>query len=382
MSAMPQSFCFSADSAAEVSEGIRNVTGFRPTLGIIFSSVSLDIPGLAAEISLAGFPVFGCSTSGEILKEADEDLVLEQSAVCCLLDIDPSVFSAVLFEKGEDSSFDFGRRIGTRGKETFANPAFIVTISGLKNDGEALVRGIESVSPPGTRIFGGIAGDDGKFSKTYVFTHTGCSANGASVIILDRSRVDVNGLATSGWVGVGAEMVITSSEGNVVHTINNRSPVELFKEYLHVKDEELQDMAISFPLLVGRPDGSEVLRTFLSIDFATGSLVFAGTVPEGARVRFSSSFGHEIIEKSVRDITGWHSDHQHADLILLFSCTARHHVSGPMIAEEISTASDLWNAPLIGLFTYGEIGHNVSGTCDFYNETLSLVTLTFLQDQP
>ena len=162
--------------------------------------------------------------------------------------------------------------------------------------------------------------------------------------------MDVNGLATSGWVGVGAEMVITSSEGNVVHTINNRSPVELFKEYLHVKDEDLQDMAVSFPLLVERPDGSEVLRTFLSIDFDTGSLVFAGTVPEGARVRFSSSFGHEIIEKSVRDITSWHRHHLHADLILLFSCMARHHVSGPMIAEEISTASDFWNAPLIGLF--------------------------------
>ena len=177
-------------------------------------------------------------------------------------------------------------------------------------------------------------------------------------------------------------MVITSSEGNVVHTINNRPPVELFKEYLHVSDGELQDMGISFPLLVVRPDGSEVLRTFLSIDFDTGSLVFAGAMPQGARARFSSSFGHEIIEQSVRDITTWHSRHPRADLVLLFSCMARHHVSGPMIAEEISTASDLWNAPLIGLFTYGEIGHNISGTCDFYNETLSLVTITFLPDQP
>ena len=114
---------------------------------------------------------------------------------------------------------------------------------------------------------------------------------------------------------------------------------------------------------------------------STGSLVFAGAVPEGARVRFSSSFGHEIIEKSVRDITGWHRNHPRADLILLFSCMARHHVSGPMIAEEISAASDLWNAPLIGLFTYGEIGHNLSGTCDFYNETLSLVVHHFLPDQ-
>ena len=199
--------------------------------------------------------------------------------------------------------------------------------------------------------------------------------------VLDRSRMEVNGICTSGWSGVGAEMVITSSEGNVVRTINNRSAVEVFKEYLHVCDEDLLDMGISFPLLVRRPDGSEVLRAFLAIDFETGSLVFAGAVPRGARVRFSSSFGHEIIEKSVRDLTSWHRQHPRADLVLLFSCTARHHVSGPMITEEISAASDLWNAPLLGLFTYGEIGHNLSGTCDFYNETLCLVSIELLPDR-
>ena len=377
---MSPSFCFSADSAREISERIRNFSDFHPTLGIIFSSVALGIPDLASEISSAGFPVFGCSSCGEILKVKREEPVLEQSAVCCLLDIDPSVFSVTLFEKSDESSFDFGKRIGSWGKERFASPAFIVTMSGLKNDGEALVRGIESENLPGTRIFGGLAGDDAKFSGTYVFSETGLSMDGAAVLVLDQSRVEVNGIATSGWMGVGGEMVITSSEGNVVRTINNRSAVELFKAYLQVKDEELQDMGISFPLLVRRPDGSEVLRTFLAIDFETGSLIFAGAVPQGARVRFSSSFGHEVIEKTIRDITNWHGQHPRSDLILLFSCMARHHVSGPMVTEEIAAASDLWNAPLIGLFTYGEIGHNLAGTCDFYNETLSLVSIGLLPD--
>ena len=378
---MSPSFCFSADSVREISERIRNFSDFHPTLGILFSSVALGIPGLASEISRAGFPVFGCSTSGEILK-GEEDPVFEQSAVCCLLDIDPSVFSVALFEKHDESPFDFGKRIGAWGKERFACPAIIITMSGLKNDGEALIRGIESGCPQGTRIFGGIAGDDGKFLETYVFSHTGYSTDGAAVIVFDQSRVDVNGIATSGWAGVGEEMVITSSEGNIVRTINNHSAVKLFREYLQVSDKDLQEMGISFPLLVRRPDGSEVLRAFLAIDFETGSLVFAGTIPQGAKVRFSSSFGHEIIEKSIRDITSWHRQHPRTDLILLFSCMARHQVSGPMITEEITTASELWNAPLIGFFTYGEIGHNRSGTCDFYNETLSLVSIEVLPHQP
>ena len=49
-------FLFFRRSAAEISERIRNFRSFRPTLGIIFSSVSLDIPGLAQLSLLAGFP--------------------------------------------------------------------------------------------------------------------------------------------------------------------------------------------------------------------------------------------------------------------------------------------------------------------------------------
>jgi hypothetical protein len=62
---MSHSFCFSADSAGEISERIRNFSDFHPTLGIIFSSIALGIPDLASKISFIGFPVFGCSTAGE-----------------------------------------------------------------------------------------------------------------------------------------------------------------------------------------------------------------------------------------------------------------------------------------------------------------------------
>ena len=164
MNAMPShSFCFSADSTREISERIRNFSDFHPALGIIFSSVALGIPGLASQIASAGFPVFGCSTCGEILKGEGEGPVLEESAVCCLLDIDPSVFSVALFERRDESSFDFGKRIGAWGKKTFASPAFIVTMAGLKNDGEALVRGIESGSHPGPGYSGGLQEMTGNF---------------------------------------------------------------------------------------------------------------------------------------------------------------------------------------------------------------------------
>jgi hypothetical protein len=219
---MPRSFCFSAESIEEMAEKIKEDSGFRPTLGIVFSSVALGIPDLSDEIATLGIPVFGCSTCGEILSKEDTSPMLEQSIVCCLFDIDPAIFSVDLLEKGERTSFSFGESIGKWGMNIFSSPAFIITVSGLKNDGEAIVRGIEAVCPPGTPIFGGLAGDDSLFEETFVFTHQRYSRDGAAVLVFDRSRVGVNGVVSSGWVGVGTEGVVTSSDGNIVYSIDNK----------------------------------------------------------------------------------------------------------------------------------------------------------------
>lgn len=346
-------------------------------MGIIFSSVALGIPGLVSEISSAGFPVFGCSSCGEILTQEGKTPVFEQSAVCCLLDLDPTVFSVALFEKNAATSNDFGRRIGEWGKTVFKNPAFIITVSGLKTDGEAVVRGIGSVCPSGTQIFGGLAGDDSLFRETYVFSGEGYSAEGAVAIVFDGSRVLVEGIVSGGWLGIGTESVITSSDGNIVYSIDNRPAADLYREYLHVGDADLVEIGVTFPLILIRQDGAEVLRAVMAVDSKTGALTFAGSVPQGSRVRFSSSFGYETIKKTMGDLERYHEHHSRADLALLFSCMGRHRAAGTMVNDEIQKAHELWNVPLIGFFTYGEIGPNMHGSCDFHNESFCLVLISY-----
>lgn len=373
---MPNSASFSAYSVDELLQHYRQISAFRPTIGILFSSIALDIPKLVAAIGPEGIPVFGCSTAGEIHVEGDADPFHDQSAVCCFMDFDPALFRISLFEREDDTSSTLGQRIGEWGSGQFSKPAFIIAIAGLKNDGEAIVRGIQEAAGKQVPLFGGMAGDDGQLKDTMVYSSDRISHDGAVVLVFDADKVDVVGIASSGWVGIGAEMMITSSEENVVNTINGRPATEVFKEYLNVKDDALQQLGINFPLQICRPDGTEVLRTFLSVDFSKGSLTFAGSVPQGSLVRFSSSFGYETIEEAIHELENYHTGHPHASLLLLFSCIARYRVAGTMAADEVLMASRLWNAPLTGFFTYGEIGPNRLGSSDFYNETLSLVLIS------
>ncbi|ABS54816.1 domain of unknown function DUF1745 [Methanoregula boonei 6A8] len=371
-------FMFTADSPDELSHGIREQQSrFTPTLAIVFSSPSLDMGACVRALEGSGCDVFGASTAGEILTGAGASKVFEQSATCCLLDPDPSIFAVRLFPRNDVPPFELGEQAGRWAAGCFAQPAILLAVSGLTNNAEAIIRGMEKHLPTGTVIAGGVAADDTAFLETTVFTATSLTSDGIVVLAFDTARVSLSSFTTSGWTGIGVEMTVMSSAGNIVRQIDGKNPLDLVADYLNISKEVVVSTALNFPMLVQRPDGSEVLRTALSADYTTGALIYAGSVPEGSKIRFSSSFGTETIEKTIREMIAYYEKNPEADLVILFDCCARHQAAGAYVNDEISAIADLWKVPVIGFFTYGEIGHSPSGKCDLFNETLSLALLKF-----
>ena len=225
------------------------------------------------------------------------------------------------------------------------------------------------------RCTGGWAGDDCRFQETLAFTKEGMTPFGAAVLLLDNAKVEVKGIAPSGWVGLGARKTVTRSLGNVVYTIDNEPALSVYTRYLNVRDEDLPGIGVEYPMLVSRDDGTEVLRAIMGVERDTGALIFAGSVPEKSKVRFSSSPGFEVLDFVKGELKEFHDRFGDASLLLLFSCMARHSALGEMVEDEINEASRLWESPLVGFFTYGEIGENMHGKCDFYNETFALMAL-------
>src|SRR5437870_295669 len=60
-----------------------------------------------------------------------------------------------------------------------------------------------------------------------------------------------------------------------------------------------------YPLQIQR-DGYSVLRAALIALPETRSLVFAGTVPEGAKVRFSCSPGAPVTDQALSEVRAFH----------------------------------------------------------------------------
>lgn len=361
---------FSVTSVEQIEphlQGIRQGE-LTPTLAIVFSSIVHNLEALSAVFAKYDIEVFGASSSGEITN----DEVHEESIVVMLLEISHDAYRLNAFDGEEKTSYEVGQSVAEWAKTIYENPAFMVMSAGLLTDGEQVVNGITYTMERQVPLFGGVAGDDLRREETFVFSASQVIANGVLALIFDRNAIELQGIAISGWKGVGTPKTITKAEGNIVYRIDDEPVLDVYNKYLSLGDD--YNLAAEYPIRLIRDDGSHVMRAISRVN-EDKSIVFAGTVPEGAKVRFSAAPGFEIIEHAIEHMSEFSKQNPRPDAIVLFSCKGRHLALGPMVEDEISGIRKLWNVPLVGLFTYGEFGPVPQGRCDFHNHTLVLVLI-------
>lgn len=368
------------NSASEISEALNEAMGdgYEPTLAVVFLSIKQDREAICQLLDDKNIDIFGATTAGEFI----DGEIGEESTAILLLDLNPNYFKVMFIEAGEKNTRDVARKIGEEGLKTFSNPAFIVVSGGIATDGEMIVHGIEDAVGNNVTIFGGLAGDDFTMTGTYVFTNGKSTNNGLTAIILDEDKISVKGLATSGWKPVGTVRTITKSEGNVVYTIDDEPALDVIIKYMGVsKDlDEWKDVIVNvgseFPMQLQREDADPVLRAPLFANKTDRSLVCAGSVPQGSKIRFSLPPDFDVIDKVVAECTDVKENEQpKGEAMIMFSCKARHLSLGPMVSDEISQVKNVWDTPMVGFFSYGEMGKTSKGKHEFHNNTCSLVVL-------
>lgn len=347
---------------------------FSPTLAIIFASVCFEPEKINSVFSSKNIQVFGASSYGEIINNQ----IHKNSIVVLLLDIPKNYFSIYANKLTDNNAYPISYKAGEIGQSIFANPAYLVAYSSFTVDGVSIVEGINNSHNEKTPLFGGMASNNLSEHKTFVFTNNEIYTEGLIFLIFDNDKIELNGIASSGWEAVGVARKITKANENVVYEIDNRPALDLFEEYYDLKRTNTPiglEIGTKYPLQVINKDKTTVLRTVLLANKEEKSLVFGGRIEEGAMVKFSIQPTFEIINKTISEIVNLYSTNKHADALIMFTCVGRQVAFGPIMEEEIEGVYDIWNSPMAGLFTYGEIGNAPNKSSDFHNETCSLVLL-------
>ena len=372
-----KSLSFSTEQELVVKLRKLESTGYQATLAILFASTETDYLAASEVLDGRSIKIFGATSAGEIV----DDDVRKKSMAVMLLDLSEDYFEILTIDTKEQDTREASQSIATKALAVFENPAILLMSSGLDRDGEEIVRGLSDQLPETTAIAGGLAGDDFRLECTSVFSNTWKSDHGLICLVIDSDFIDVQGVTTCGWVPIGVEKTVTKSEGNVVYTLDHEPVLDVFTKYLGVEEDLKSDrdifakLGVNHPLVVLRDDGKHVVRAALLCDFETKSLTFAGTVEEGAKVRFTIPPSLDIVETVENEARELLEDIPKADAMILFSCIARHTALGPIMEDEVSNVRKIWDTPLVGLLTYGEIGKMRHSPCDFHNESYSLAVL-------
>jgi hypothetical protein len=370
----------SGKSTGEIQAALQEAmaNNFKPTLAIVFISLKQDSDAICTLLNSEGISIFGATTSGEFISSE----ISEGGIVVMLLDINPAYFKLLFFETADSSALEISKQLGIEGKKIFRNPAFIIASGWLHTDGELIVKGIEEGFGSEVTVFGGMAGDDLALKGPLVFTHEKKSTTGLVAVIIDEDKIDIKGIATCGWKPIGTTKTVTRSSGNIVYTIDDRPALDVVIKYLGLdmdldpQKDVVTNIGAYYPLQLERENAAPVMRTAMFGNREDRSLICAGNVPQGSKVRFSLPPDFDVIDTVVAECTELKNEKQNeADAMIMFSCISRYLSFGVMTSEEIERVEKVWNAPLVGFFSYGEFGKSKNGKHEFHNNTCCVVVL-------
>jgi hypothetical protein len=351
--------------------------GYKPTLALVFMCINHDINPLINLLNETGIAVFGATTSAEF---TDEGVETEGIAIL-LLDINPAYFKIVLKDFSTGSVYESASETGEFGKNTYANPAFIISSANYLIPADDIISGLVDKAGEDVIIMGGMAGEPVNFTGI-VFTNDSSSSNGLISLILDQDKISLKGMAVSGWKSVGTKKIITKSEGSWIHSIDNMPASEVLKKFLgndiisDDKSEGIVKLNMNYPLQFERPGGSPMMLPFLLFNSFDQSVMIAGTAKEGAAFRFSLPPDFEVIDmviESSRIIK--ERELSEADALIVFSCVGRLSSLGPMSTMELEGLASTWDKPMCGFFSLGEFGRIADGNPEFHGTTVSWMAL-------
>ncbi|MDF1876492.1 EAL domain-containing protein [Sulfurimonas sp. SAG-AH-194-L11] len=243
---------------------------------------------------------------------------------------------------------------------------------GLNTNGEEYAKGITWISPD-VVLSGGLAGDNGKLFKTYVFTNSEMSDNGAVGVSLSSKKLQLTTNYSFDWFPVGKELLITKSINNRVYEIEGMSAVDIYAKYMgHELAARLPRVGIEFPL-VFEHDGVLVGRAVL-LKHDDGSLTFAGNIKEGTKVRFGVGDIEDILKNSSYKTRKMLSELKYKpEAVFIYSCMARRRFMKEYMSDELEVLSNI--GAISGFFTYGEFHHEGKSN-QLLNETMTILVLS------
>ena len=320
--------------------------------------------------------IMGCSTAGEIsgVKVNDDSVSLTA------IELEKTAHKMEMVHiNAMDESFNAGASLANQLKAKSLKHVLVLS-DGLNVNGADLVEGLKSVLPK-TSITGGLAGDSGNFSDTFIVADSVISNKIIVGIGFYGNELNVGYSSKGGWDSFGIDRLVTKSDKNILYELDGLPALELYKSFLGDNAINLPRSGLLFPLSMRvNEQDIPVVRTILGISEEDQSLTFAGNIPEGSYVRLMKANIDRLIDGAEDSAKGaFKISKEDAQLAILISCVGRRIVLKQLVEEEVEVVQDIVgnDSKITGFYSYGEIApFGKFSPCELHNQTMTITTLS------
>lgn len=332
----------------------------------------------AATEGLRG-PVVGATTAGAAFTERGHTRTEPVAAVLCGRDLGFSV--AIAHDLSRDPIRQLQqaarRLVDASHKHLTRAPVMLTLADAFSCGGEALWSGLNSAVPAHWRILGGTAGDDWRFQESRVFAGREILRDAAVLVgLFTDARASL--VAHHGWRAVDGsrELTITDIDGHILRAIDGLPATtayraELVRLGLMREGDDLVDALATHELGTDTPYGHELkVRSAIGIR-DDGSIVLAGGLPCGTRVRVVTATSQQLVD-SARTLADRALEPFANTAVrgsLVFDCGARMRLLGDRYKDEVRAFLGGRRFPMVGTTCYGELAKFAGSVDGFHNAT-------------
>lgn len=258
---------------------------------VFFCSSEYDLDVLAAEMNrlFAGIQVVGCTTAGEIGPAGYHQHSLSGVsfpagscvAVSGLLDR----LNQFNIPRGHDFAQALLQRLESKVPQAGPDNSFaFMLIDGLSLREEPVAHALQYALGK-IPLFGGSAGDDQKFEKTFIYSDGRFHSDSAALILINTT-LPFRVFKTQHFVPTDKRMVVTEADTakRIVKEINGLSAVKEYARLVGVDVHDLNSMRFAASPVVVMIDGTDYVRSIQKAN-PDDSLTFYCAIEEGLVLR-------------------------------------------------------------------------------------------------
>ncbi|MBC3934617.1 FIST signal transduction protein [Undibacterium rugosum] len=355
------------------------VSAISPQLVLVFASIShFENPDFLAHLRrlLPDAQLLGCSTAGEISAQG----VSTQTVVVTGIRFNSAQFQIVSATlSGMEYSEQAGRTLAAQLSRDGLR-AVSVFGQGVGINGSALIDGIVAELGQALPVTGGLAGDNGSFSRTYTLGPAGVSDNQVVALGLYGKNLTFTHGSYGGWRPFGPVRKVTRCEDNILYELDGAPALDIYKKYLGDYAADLPGSGLLFPfeMLSHLRESLGQIRTILGINEQDGSLILAGSINPDGYLRLMHAQTNELVdgaETAASAALPKDAPETGQALAMLVSCVGRKLVMGGRVDEEVEVVQDLMGSQTVicGFYSNGEIcpGYQLQ-VCSLHNQTMTI----------